>query len=157
MTKPDNKRQRKDEWSPFDMARGRFTHLPTGIAFWMFPEWHGRLDVHPARAQPRAWDDVDLGELGQWKYMARARLPNDTPDRRPAGFPGPGDANARGLGEWPVLAAAERLQAVLDEYTLRHGPATARDMLEALGRDAANAWIFRARLDRNRTDSTRAT
>jgi hypothetical protein len=141
MTKPEKKKDRAAEWH-FDMPAGVVTHLATGIVFRMLADTHPQID----RQDPPCplWSVVDV-DGAEWIYLGDAQLRPGTIDRRPAAAVAPGDANDPRRGNWPVVAAAERLQAVFDDLARSHGPTQAKGMLERIAREAGERWIFRAR------------
>jgi hypothetical protein len=153
MTKPNRTARRADDWT-FDMAAGLATHAPTGAVFRMYQHWHAQLD-DPLRRMKR-WETAQV-EGKPWILMGEALLPEGVPDRRPQALVGLGDANAREVRHWLVLADSERLQAALDGLAARHGPEVAKQMVERIAREAGERWIFRARLERGWTDGRRAT
>lgn len=135
------------------MPMGLATHAPTGMQFRMLP----RFAVYDDPYNRVAPGEVVSVEDEPWVYLGRAALPDGTPDRRPAGFPGPGDANAPGLLEWGILAKEDALQAAEQQIVAQHGADQARAMLGRVAREVGERWIFRARLERGWKTGQRAT
>ena len=133
----------------FDMPAGLATHGPTGLEFRVEPLPGGRLLPDRAAAL----------EAQGYSAAGECWLPPPHTDRRPAGqidAGDAGDANAPGVVRWAVLASHAALQAVFDSLALQHGPGQAGQMLPRICREAGERWIYRVRLERQRTDGTRA-
>jgi hypothetical protein len=154
MTKSARTARRADDWT-FDMPTGRATHAPSGLVLRLHPLDPAR-QVVPADLRQRPGDEVQL-EGEPWTYLGAARLPEGVADRRPAGFPGPGDANARGALEWIILAKQDAMQAAFDAMVLQHGPGDAMAIMGRIAREAGERWIFRVRLERGWTTGNRAS
>lgn len=145
MTKPKRAASRAEDWT-FDMPAGRATHAPTGLEFTLLP-FGPNLDNSARLEQLQA---------AGWASTGRCWLPAGTADRRTAP-PGPGDANVATADWWHVLVPRQAHEAAFDALAARHGPIQARDMLEAICRNAGDRWVFRARLERGWTNGQRAT
>jgi hypothetical protein len=141
MTKP----KRADAWT-FNMAQGLAKHLPTGLAFTLLP-FGADLD------NSKRLEELQAAGLAS---MGLCKLPDGASDRR-QDPPCVGDANAPAAKRWHILVPREAHDAAFDALAARHGPVQAREMLQAICKDAGERWVFRARLERGWTNGQRAT
>ena len=139
MTKPKRIKQREDDYTA-NVEQASVTHQPTGLVFRV--EAAPELSINPAR--------LAALEIAGLVACGACWLPPGVIDRRKAHQIVPGDANAAGVDKWMLFVSVERWQAVFDDLMLTHGPDQAQQMLASSARRAGDAWIYRARLDRER-------
>lgn len=162
MTKPARLKAREGE---FAVARelGVITHTPTAVVYRAEPLTDADLaELRTVLGRPGCELWHALAHVGAaWPPKRRQRLALYAPCRilamqgtcsdlrSPASVP-PGHANPLGVRTWALWVDVATLKQAVWAWGASHSPAVVADMEQALSRRAGQAWIYTARLDRER-------
>ncbi len=138
---------RKSEFA-VDRARGHIKHALSGLQYRVEPLRSEHGDIEPRRR-------TELESTG-YTACGQCWLPSGVVDRRQPGQIAPGDVNAPGVTRWAVLGDPGAQQAYFDALALQVGTDQAQQMLARINRRAGDAWVYHARLDRERPQTQKS-